>query len=620
MLAQDVCIDCHDCAACTSVEHYDEKYEIVHIDLSGCKSSSVSWFCCRYSQTDGGSKEICDIIHCDGQLRVRKHKCEELNTAQYIVPKGTTSITVQLHDGKFIGNLTCDKKNDCCGGIDGSCKGGASSACETTINLNTCRSTPPPTPVPVSPPPAPVSPPPTPVSPPTPECAIDFDCLHLNDACAKGVCDNYGKCKVQFSDTTTVCRGSNGSCDVEERCTGLSSSCPADDFKTNAHVCRGAVGTCDLEERCTGDSAICPADAFQPHSHTCRNSAGTCDIEEKCTGLSGTCPPDVVKTSAHVCRASVGLCDLEERCTGTSVACPPNYLKPSSHTCRGAIGACDVEEKCTGISGTCPPDALKTSGHVCRLSTGPCDPKESCTGFSGECPVDTFKPNTHTCRASAGDCDVEEKCTGFTGPCPVDTFKSNAHICRYSAGDCDVQETCAGNSPSCPVDAFKPNSHVCRNSEGPCDLEEKCPGTGSNCPGDVVKDSNTPCGPLVDRCDLSELCNGVGKQCPVPNLELVEGYVVKCGTTHYLCGVETNATHEENNSLYLGECNLGVMDVVVNMAYPSCLSQTPVIKNQCIDGKGVSNYALSQCEPDETKPKWPCLGKVEKSKKRRLSW
>ena len=144
-------------------------------------------------------------------------------------------------------------------------------------------------------------------------------------------------------------------------------------------------------------------------------------------------------------------------------------------------------------------------------------------------------------------------------PGPPDAFKSNLHICRTSKGICDVQETCTGSSATCPVDTFKPNTYVCRSSEGACDLEEKCTGSGANCPADVVKDDTTPCGPLDNRCDLPELCDGTSKTCPHPNLNLQEGYVVKCGKTHYFCGVEANASTvtENGGSLYLEECKFG---------------------------------------------------------------
>lgn len=355
-MAGDVCVDCHDCATCTNVEPYSQHYEIVYVDLSVCKGSAISWFCCKYSQKNDGPKDTCEIFNCDGKITFGKHKCEEATTLQYIVPIGTTSITVQLHDGKFIGNLTCNKKGDCCGGIDGSCKYGINSACQTTIQLSSCRTTPPPTPLPVPSPTPPPTSPPVPLS--TPECQSHADCNHLNNVCSKGICDSHGSCVTHFYD----------------------------------------------------------------------------------------------------------------------------------------------------------------------------------------------------------------------------------------------------------------ESVVCRNSTGPCDAEEKCTNSSKDCPTDVVKDSNTLCSLVVNRCDLPEICDGTNKHCPDPNLQLQEGYVVKCGTIHYLCGVELKYTFEQNNSLFLQTCNLGVVREIVEMVYPSCLSQTPLEQNTCIDGKGVSNYALSQCEPNTSKIKWPCLGKMEVSK------
>lgn len=40
-------------------------------------------------------------------------------------------------------------------------------------------------------------------------------------------------CQYSYTPSSTICRAANGSCDVEERCTGITGACPADAVKPN---------------------------------------------------------------------------------------------------------------------------------------------------------------------------------------------------------------------------------------------------------------------------------------------------------------------------------------------------------------------------------------------------
>src|SRR5207249_12154052 len=76
-----------------------------------------------------------------------------------------------------------------------------------------------------------------------------------------------------------------------DTCNGTSDACqhPAGNAGT---VCRASAGDCDLDELCTGSSSTCPNDAFKPATTTCRPSGGECDPAENCTGTGATCPAD----------------------------------------------------------------------------------------------------------------------------------------------------------------------------------------------------------------------------------------------------------------------------------------------------------------------------------------
>jgi len=60
---------------------------------------------------------------------------------------------------------------------------------------------------------------------------------------------------------------------------------------------------------------------------TCRPAAGACDVEEKCDGTTTVCPADGVAANTVVCRAAANVCDAEEKCDGTSKACGADQKK-----------------------------------------------------------------------------------------------------------------------------------------------------------------------------------------------------------------------------------------------------------------------------------------------------
>jgi hypothetical protein len=80
--------------------------------------------------------------------------------------------------------------------------------------------------------------------------------------------------------STTVCRSSNGVCDVAETCTGSTAACPTDQFQPSTSVCRSSTGVCDVAETCTGSSAACPADTGHPDG----DGDGICDLNDDCPG------------------------------------------------------------------------------------------------------------------------------------------------------------------------------------------------------------------------------------------------------------------------------------------------------------------------------------------------
>ncbi|HXC53508.1 MAG TPA: NF038122 family metalloprotease [Candidatus Limnocylindrales bacterium] len=262
-------------------------------------------------------------------------------------------------------------------------------------------------------------------------------------------------------------------------------------FAASTTTCRSSTAICDAAEKCTGASSSCPANGFSASSVLCRNSSGVCDPSENCTGASATCPGNTFLTAASICRPSAGLCDASESCSGTSGACPADSPAASTITCRTSTGICDAAEKCTGASFACPADSAASSATTCRASAGICDVAENCTGASTTCPADTFDSST-ICRGQADICDAAETCSGASANCPADNAATVGTPCRPAVGACDIAETCTGLSTNCPVDVTQPDGGPCASDGNAC--------TDDVCQGGV-------CGvDISDACADTDLC------------------------------------------------------------------------------------------------------------------
>ncbi|KAL1969498.1 hypothetical protein VTN77DRAFT_8936 [Rasamsonia byssochlamydoides] len=83
----------------------------------------------------------------------------------------------------------------------------------------------------------------------------------------------------------TTCKFKNGAVcdDYNENC------CTNCQFASSSTVCRPSTGPCDLEEKCTGTSGTCPADQFVPDGQSCGNSTGLTCASGQCTSRDLQC-------------------------------------------------------------------------------------------------------------------------------------------------------------------------------------------------------------------------------------------------------------------------------------------------------------------------------------------
>src|SRR6266516_3062287 len=138
-------------------------------------------------------------------------------------------------------------------------------------------------------------------------------------------------------------------------------------------TCRAGSGDlCDPDEVCTGTSTSCPTDVFKSSSFVCRAAGGECDVAENCPGTAGgACPVDAKKTSGTTCTSDGNPCTLDQ-CDGTNVTCQ-HPAGNAGATCRAVAGPCDVAEICTGTSTTCAANGFLSASTVCRTATNECD-------------------------------------------------------------------------------------------------------------------------------------------------------------------------------------------------------------------------------------------------------
>jgi hypothetical protein len=113
-------------------------------------------------------------------------------------------------------------------------------------------------------------------------CAAAAACV--SGFCVDGVCCNTA-CGAGAATDCQACSTAKGAA-TNGTCANLPSTT----------TCRAAQSVCDVAEKCTGTSATCPANAVVPVLPlvTCRPSINPlCDPAENCDGVNATCPADV---------------------------------------------------------------------------------------------------------------------------------------------------------------------------------------------------------------------------------------------------------------------------------------------------------------------------------------
>ncbi|MCU0620038.1 MAG: hypothetical protein MUC69_00890 [Gemmatimonadales bacterium] len=130
-------------------------------------------------------------------------------------------------------------------------------------------------------------------------------------ACTSGDCCDVAM--EEFKPAGTLCRGSAGECDLEDRCSGTSASCP--DAKSTA-PCRMAGRPCDETEYCDGVSNECPWDQHTANNTSCGEADTQCTYGPRCQ--NGQCVLPAPKPDGTPCNDNDPL-TFGDHCNGRGV-------------------------------------------------------------------------------------------------------------------------------------------------------------------------------------------------------------------------------------------------------------------------------------------------------------
>jgi cysteine-rich repeat protein len=258
--------------------------------------------------------------------------------------------------------------------------------------------------------------------------------VETGEQCDDGNTSNGDCCSAtcQTEPADTVCRPSDGQCDVAETCGGAS-TCPADGFASDTTTCTGTSNgdVCDDVDKCSGTANTC-VDKFKPSSVECRADAGQCDVPESCTGTSGACPADQFEPATTLCTGTSqgDVCDNDtaDHCTGADNSCVDVFwdyyfggfdqpvdnpmtlnigqagrtypVKWTLHSCNGGPDICDPSEVY--------PNPPKYKEIMCPGGNPPMDLMETTSDMSGgsslRCADGKLIFNWQTSKSFAGKC------------------------------------------------------------------------------------------------------------------------------------------------------------------------------------------------------------------------
>ncbi|HQB09692.1 MAG TPA: lectin like domain-containing protein [bacterium] len=360
----------------------------------------------------------------------------------------------------------------------------------------------------------------------------DVNCL-----CGNGVVDisageecepGEGSCctsECKFAVVETVCKAATHPCELDAKCTGSSSSCPANPPAENGTDCDLDSSLC-TQDKCQGGTCnagvmvVCD-DSKPCTDDTCNPSTGTCqyvnDNTNSCSDGNGCTVGDSCNSGSCVSGAAAN-CD--QNCTnnepGYICTCGSGYiLNVDGHTCD------DINECTLGID-NCDANA------TCANTTG----SFTCTCNSGYSGSGTTCSDINECTAGTDNCDTNATCANTTGSftCTCNSGYSGNGVtcsdineCTLGTDNCDqsCENTSGGFTCSCEIGyELNIDGHTCDDiaecGNGIVEPGEECePSEGTCCTSECkLVSADTVCREKNGECDVAEICNGTDNYCP----------------------------------------------------------------------------------------------------------
>jgi len=334
------------------------------------------------------------------------------------------------------------------------------------------------------------------------DCADNIGCT--SDSCNEATDSCTHTADDSACPTDTVC--ADYSCDINQGCKV--------NFESSTTICRAKSGTCDLEERCTGVSSACPFDIKSPINTLCDDRLW-CTTSDVCDGF-GNC----ISSSQRDCSQN----DLAEISTCDNI--PDNnpftydFRDQFISTCNEASDSCTIGSN--GITHTCD---SANCGAECEINDDcadtDCDYLDGCIGND----YYDYGDIQNTCLA---DCS----CTKNTCTSPTISYGDSRCIQNCMDNDNDGYNSNGGNCGS--IDC---NDNDASINPGAIEVYN---GKDDNCDGNIDEGMDIEC--VFQREDCCGVNHGGTLQCMEKyQAEAHEQYLVESCSPMTVCLMVDNS-------------------------------------------------------------------------------
>ncbi|KAG7093935.1 hypothetical protein E1B28_007569 [Marasmius oreades] len=172
--------------------------------------------------------------------------------------------------------------------------------------------------------------------------------------CGNGIVEDGEDCDPGTGKTSPCCNSSTCKFINNAKCDPQSSTCCTDQcgFASKDTVCRPSKDSkCDVEEKCTGTSGTCPSDVMKPNGESCGGDGLKC--------ASGICTS--VALQCQQVGASLG---LQQACPQSQNSCELTCQNPNSSNSCVRLSSLMIDGSPCGLAGTCQNGQCKSGNWL----------------------------------------------------------------------------------------------------------------------------------------------------------------------------------------------------------------------------------------------------------------